>query len=91
MEPTKDVQSITPHGEKLVEYIDGVVVRTAKTVQDVLVIPRGVYHAVQNVGSGDAYFVNMPSRSYDHENPDKYRLSVASGLIPYSFEDRLGW
>lgn len=172
MEPIKDAQTITPDGEKLVEYIDGVIIRRATTVQDergeicevydprwgfaefplvyvyqamlrpgkvkgwvvhrlqedrmflnlgilkvvlyddrpespthkkinelffgerdraLLVIPHGVYHAVQNVGTTDAYFTNMPSRPYDHENPDKYRLAMDSGLIPYSFEERLGW
>lgn len=26
-------------------------------------IPRGVFHAVQNIGTTDAYFVNMPIRT----------------------------
>lgn len=32
-----------------------------------LIIPRGVYHAVQNVGGTDAYFINLPTRAYDHD------------------------
>lgn len=37
-------------------------------------IPRGVYHADQNVGETDALVINMPTIPYDHTNPDKYRL-----------------
>jgi dTDP-4-dehydrorhamnose 3,5-epimerase len=54
----------------------------------VLIIPRGVYHAVQNIGTTDAIFINMPTRAYDHGDPDKYRLPLKNGLIPFSFSDR---
>ena len=55
-----------------------------------IIIPRGVYHAVQNVGESDAYFINLPTRPYDHGNPDKYRLPLDTDLIPFRFEERLG-
>lgn len=48
-------------------------------------IPRGVYHAVQNVGLTDAVFVNMPTSAYCHEEPDKYRLPLDTAEIPYRF------
>jgi len=48
-------------------------------------IPRGVFHAVQNLGTEDAFFVNMPTRPYDHADPDKYRLPLKNDLIPYDF------
>jgi dTDP-4-dehydrorhamnose 3,5-epimerase len=48
-------------------------------------IPCGVYHAIQNVGQGDAIFVNMPTRPYRHEEPDKYRLPLDTAQIPYDF------
>ena len=48
-------------------------------------IPRGVFHAVQNVGETDAMFVNMPTTAYSHEEPDKYRLPLDTDRIPYSF------
>ena len=48
-------------------------------------IPRGVYHAIQNVGLTDAVFVNMPTRAYRHEEPDKYRLPLDTDEIPYRF------
>jgi hypothetical protein len=31
-----------------------------------LLIPRGVYHALQNVGTTDVMFINMPTRAYNH-------------------------
>ena len=48
-------------------------------------IPMGVFHAVQNVGVVDGYFVNLPTRAYDHVDPDKYRLPLENDLIPFSF------
>lgn len=50
-----------------------------------VLIPRGVYHAVQNVGHTDVYMVNMPTKAYNHANPDKYRLPLDNDLIPYRF------
>ena len=48
-----------------------------------LQIPPGVFHAVKNVGHTEAVFVNLPSRPYLHEDPDKYRLPAGSEAIPY--------
>jgi len=31
-----------------------------------LIIPKGIYHAVQNVGMTEAVFINLPTRPYDH-------------------------
>lgn len=54
-------------------------------------IPRGVYHAIQNVGHTDALFINMPTKPYNHAEPDKYRLPLENDLIPYRFDFRPGW
>lgn len=56
-----------------------------------LVIPPYVAHAVQNVGDTEAVFINMPTRPYNHTDPDKFRISFESGRIPYSFDRGLGW
>lgn len=56
-----------------------------------LVIPRLVVHAAQNIGTCDAMFVNLPTRPYNHADPDKFRIALESSEIPYSFEPRLGW
>lgn len=50
-----------------------------------LTIPAFVVHAVQNIGTGPAHFVNMPTRAYDPANPDKARLPQDHPGIPYSF------
>ncbi|HUQ18453.1 MAG TPA: hypothetical protein VM099_02475 [Gemmatimonadaceae bacterium] len=55
------------------------------------VIPRGVFHAVKNIGRTDAYFVNMPTAPYKHTDPDKYRLPLENDMIPFSFEETGGW
>jgi dTDP-4-dehydrorhamnose 3,5-epimerase len=56
-----------------------------------LVIPRGVFHAVENIGHREAIFINMPTRAYDHGDPDKYRLPLKNDLIPFDFDDGRGW
>jgi len=52
-----------------------------------LVIPMGVFHAIQNIGSDEACFINLPTRPYSHEDPDKYRLPLRNDYIPFAFED----
>lgn len=59
--------------------------------RDLMVIPRGVFHAHVNLGPTDAVLVSMPTRAYDHADPDVYRLPLDTDLIPYRFEERLGW
>ena len=46
--------------------------------------------AVQNVGDVDALFVNLPTRPYRHENPDKYRLPLDTDRIPFRLDERAG-
>lgn len=54
--------------------------------RSLLRIPRGVWHAVQNVGHTDSRMVNFPSAPYDYESPDKTRLPLDTDRIPYRFE-----
>lgn len=46
-------------------------------------IPAGVFHALRNLGTDDVVFVNLPTRSYEHADPDKHRLPLDTDLIPY--------
>lgn len=48
-------------------------------------IPPGVWHATQNWGSMEAQIVNFPTRAYDPEHPDKYRIDPHSGTIPFDW------
>lgn len=57
----------------------------------VMTIPAFVFHAHHNVGSTDALFISMPTRAYNHADPDVYRLPVNNDMIPYRFEPRIGW
>jgi hypothetical protein len=38
------------------------------------------------VGTDDAWFVNMPSTPYRHDDPDKYRLPLDTPDIPFHFK-----
>ena len=62
------------------------VVRTfSERSRHVFTIPAGVWHGAENVGTGDAAFLNLPTKLYDHENPDKYSLPIDNELIPFAF------
>jgi dTDP-4-dehydrorhamnose 3,5-epimerase len=50
-----------------------------------LLIPPGVWHANQNTGDRDAVLVNFPTRAFDPDTPDKYRIDVTSGEIPFDW------
>jgi dTDP-4-dehydrorhamnose 3,5-epimerase len=50
-----------------------------------VVLPIGVWHGLQNLGSTDALMLNFPSRSYDYADPDHYRLPYDSPEIPYAW------
>jgi dTDP-4-dehydrorhamnose 3,5-epimerase len=54
----------------------------------VLYIPPGVWHAAQNTGTVDWHLINFPTRPYDYESPDKFRIDPHSGEIPFDFELR---
>lgn len=55
-----------------------------------VVIPPGVFHAVQNVGDVEAAFVNLPTRPYRYDDPDKYRLPLDTDQIPFRLDERAG-
>ena len=53
-------------------------------------IPPGVWHADQNWGETEAHVINFPTRAYDPDNPDKYRIDPHSGAIPFDWTVRDG-
>lgn len=61
-----------------------------ETTPGLLLIPPGVWHADQNWGETDARIMNFPTRRYDHENPDKYRIDPHSSAIPFDWKLRDG-
>jgi len=50
-----------------------------------LLIPPGVWHADHNWGDRDVVIINFPTRPYDRERPDKYRIDPHSGEIPFDW------
>lgn len=50
-----------------------------------MVLPPGIWHGVQNIGSGPAMLINLVDRAYSYEMPDHWRLPQNSPQIPYSF------
>lgn len=59
--------------------------------RNLMVIPAFVYHAHQNVGATDALFISMPTRVYEHGDPDVHRYPIGTDQIPYQFDTRQGW
>jgi dTDP-4-dehydrorhamnose 3,5-epimerase len=50
-----------------------------------VVLPIGVWHGLQNLGSADALMLNFPTNAYDYDDPDHYRLPYDSPEIPYTW------
>ena len=54
-----------------------------------LIIPPNLYHGWKNIGTNEAFIVNMPTAMYDYESPDALDLpwdcEAATRIIPYRF------
>jgi dTDP-4-dehydrorhamnose 3,5-epimerase len=50
-----------------------------------LLIPPGVWHGDQNWGEREAVMVNFPTRPFNRDDPDKYRIDPHSGTIPFDW------
>jgi dTDP-4-dehydrorhamnose 3,5-epimerase len=59
--------------------------------RSIMTIPQFVWHAHHNIGSTDALFISMPTRLYNHSSPDVFRLPLENDVIPYKFDNKLGW
>ena len=66
-------------------------VTLSESNRGMLVIPALVWHAMRNLTDREAVIVNMPSKRFEHANPDKYSLPLDTPLIPYDFGDTPGW
>jgi dTDP-4-dehydrorhamnose 3,5-epimerase len=53
-------------------------------------IPPGVWHADQNWGDQDAWLLNFPTRAYDADDPDKYRIDPHGEEIAFDWAIRDG-
>jgi dTDP-4-dehydrorhamnose 3,5-epimerase len=48
-------------------------------------IPQGVWHATQNWGKTLGRIANFPTARFDPADPDKYRVDVHGGTIPFDW------
>jgi dTDP-4-dehydrorhamnose 3,5-epimerase len=46
------------------------------------VIPPGVWHLVANIGTTEAFLINLPTIGYIHDEPDRRGLPWDTDLIP---------
>jgi dTDP-4-dehydrorhamnose 3,5-epimerase len=64
---------------------NSLVLRIGETRPAMVVVPAGVWHAVRNVGTDRAVFINVVDVAYDYEDPDHYRLPYGTDQIPVEF------
>ena len=52
-----------------------------------LVIPPNLYHGWKNIGTDEAFIINMPSNQYDYDDPDAldlpYPSQAAEAIVPF--------
>lgn len=53
-------------------------------------IPKMVYHGFKAIGDEEAWILNVPTRSYQYDDPDEYRLPYDTDEIPYDWEIEMG-
>jgi len=51
-----------------------------------VIVPPGVWHAVENLYEGTSLLINIVDYAYNYENPDHFRLPIDTDLIPYKFK-----
>lgn len=54
----------------------------------VLRIPAGVYHGFKCISETEAMCLNTPTRTYNYQEPDEYRLPAHTDQIPYDWNRR---
>lgn len=48
-------------------------------------VPPLVYHGFKAIGTKTAYFLSVPTESYNYRKPDEYRLPADTDEIPYDW------
>lgn len=55
-----------------------------------VVIPPMVYHGFKTISQEEAVMINVPTETYNYENPDEFRLDAHTDKIPYDWERKDG-
>jgi len=50
-----------------------------------IVVPPGVWHGWKCIGQKEALVLNVPTKPYNHNDPDEYRLDPFNCEIPYDW------
>jgi dTDP-4-dehydrorhamnose 3,5-epimerase len=50
-----------------------------------VIVPRGVWHGIQNLLGTESRVLNLVDVAYEYEDPDHWRLPADTAEIPYSF------
>jgi dTDP-4-dehydrorhamnose 3,5-epimerase len=88
---TGSVRVVLFDGRQASPTADGIIeVHLTDRAPGLISIPPGVWHATQNWGSTEAHLVNLPTRPYDADYPDKFRIDPHSGAIPFDWSLRDG-
>jgi len=53
-------------------------------------IPKMVYHGFKCISQEEAIVINVPTRPYNHEHPDEYRVDPYENNIPYDWRRKEG-
>jgi len=53
-----------------------------------LVIPRGVLHGMKGTGTETAMIINLPTHTYDHSEPDEFRVDPHDNDVPYDWDQK---
>jgi len=49
-------------------------------------IPAGVYHGYKTVGDKPSLLINFPTKPYNSNAPDEYRMPFDSPEIPFNWD-----
>jgi dTDP-4-dehydrorhamnose 3,5-epimerase len=50
-----------------------------------VVVPPNLYHGWKNIGTDEAIVINMPTSTYQYDEPNAWDSQEARELIPYRF------
>ncbi|MBD3169521.1 MAG: dTDP-4-dehydrorhamnose 3,5-epimerase [candidate division Zixibacteria bacterium] len=56
----------------------------------ILKIPIGVMHGFKCISDDEAMVVNFPTKTYNYQQPDEYRLPAHTDQIPYDWSRKDG-
>jgi dTDP-4-dehydrorhamnose 3,5-epimerase len=51
-------------------------------------IPPMVYHGFKGIGTKESLMMNCPTESYNHKQPDEYRIEAHTEEIPYDWSQK---